>query len=244
MKLSRRAAAAWRHLTWKHWAWATGIAAVVSLSVPFQYLDVNSYWAVRRVMLYTPWVIAFGYCFVFAIGWVEADAGPSGPSIARYFGAALLTGVFCIATAWTLAPFVEIPPKRITENGVDSAPANVDRDTNRRFIVALSPGLDAAFHGCLATLIYARLRKSRLAALALGEAELGRLKANRNLLAAKLEAANAAVDPAYVIDRLEAIGRGYEVDPAVADSQLDELILFLRGAIPRLRSDPAAQIEA
>jgi LytS/YehU family sensor histidine kinase len=104
-------------------------------------------------------------------------------------------------------------------------------------MVAITLGLDAAFHGSLAMLIYARLRNSRRAALALAEAELGRSEAHRKLLASRLDAARAEVDPAYVIDRLEAIAREYEVDGAAADARLDQLIAFLRSAIPRLRSE-------
>jgi hypothetical protein len=42
-----------------------------------------------------------------------------------------------------------------------------------------------------------------------------------------------------VIDRLETIGKLYEENPDSADAQLDELIAFLRDAIPRLRSEAA-----
>jgi hypothetical protein len=59
MNTGHRIAQAWRVLTWKHWAWATGLAIVVSLSMPLQNLDVNSYWAVQRVMYHTPWFILF-----------------------------------------------------------------------------------------------------------------------------------------------------------------------------------------
>jgi LytS/YehU family sensor histidine kinase len=57
------------------------------------------------------------------------------------------------------------------------------------------------------------------------------------LLAAQLVAANAQVDPAFVMTTLETIERTYEKDPVRADAQLDEFILYLRDAIPRLRND-------
>ena len=45
-----------------------------------------------------------------------------------------------------------------------------------------------------------------------------------------------------MIQTLERIERTYEEDPAAADARLDELIAFLRDAIPRLRSDAIASV--
>jgi hypothetical protein len=228
-------------LTGKHWAWATVIAILVSLSLPIQNFDVNLYWATRRVVFHTPWFILFGYFFLVAIAFVESGDRRAAQSMSRYVLAALMAGLICIGTAWTLAPFMQMPQQRITEGKLSALPRQINRDANDRFNAASTLGLDAAFHGCLATLIYARLRNSRRAALSLSEAELGRSEASRRLLASKLDAAHAEVDPARVIDRLESIGRTYEKDPDAADAQLDELIAFLRDAIPRLRADEKRQ---
>jgi LytS/YehU family sensor histidine kinase len=97
-------------------------------------------------------------------------------------------------------------------------------------------GFDGVVHGWLATFIYVGLRNSRRAARALAGAEIARSEANRALIAAQLEAAHAEVDPAVVFRALEDVERAYEEDPARADALLDELIAFLRDAIPRLRS--------
>jgi LytS/YehU family sensor histidine kinase len=105
----------------------------------------------------------------------------------------------------------------------------------------LSVGLtDGVLHGWLATFIYVRLRNARLAARALADAQIRRSEANRRLVAARLQSTHVQVDPTYVIDRLDAIARLYELDSSAADAQLDELISFLRGAIPRLRHDAIA----
>jgi hypothetical protein len=240
VSLTDRVARARAVLTWKHWAWTTGIAIFVSLSLPVQNFDVNLYWATRRMMFHTPWFILFGYVFLVAIAFVESGDRRAAPSMSRYVLAALTAGLICIGTAWTLAPFMQMPQQRITEGKVSVLPRQINHETNDRFHAASTLGLDAAFHGCLATLIYARLRNSRRAALSLTEAELGRSEAHRRLLASKLDAAHAEVDPARVIDRLESIGRTYETDPDAADAQLDELISFLRDAIPRLRREEVA----
>ena len=94
-------------------------------------------------------------------------------------------------------------------------------------------------YGWIATFIYVRLRKSRLAARALADAEVERSKAQAELLAAQLVAAHAQVDPAFVLQALEKVERAYEEDPGRADALLDEFIAFLRDAIPRLRAEEA-----
>jgi len=96
-------------------------------------------------------------------------------------------------------------------------------------------------HGWIATFIYVRLRKSRRAARVLADAEIERAEAQRSLIAAQLMAAHAQVDPAFVLQALADIERTYESNPARADVLLDEFIVFLRDAIPRLRADEGAQ---
>jgi len=93
--------------------------------------------------------------------------------------------------------------------------------------------------GTLATLVYAWIRQTRLAEGALREAEVARTDSQRRLLAARLEAAQAQIDPSVVLDRLTEIEVAYETDRTAADAMLDELIAFLRAAIPKLRSTEA-----
>jgi hypothetical protein len=93
-----------------------------------------------------------------------------------------------------------------------------------------------ALHGWLATFIYVRLRNARLGARALADAQIRRSEANRGAFAAQLESTHARVDPDDVLVTLESIQRAYETNAAAADARMDELIAFLRGAIPRPRS--------
>jgi LytS/YehU family sensor histidine kinase len=73
----------------------------------------------------------------------------------------------------------------------------------------------------------------------LADAEVGRSEAQASLIAAQLVAAHAQVDPAFVLKRLEDIEQSYAANPEAADAELDELIVFLRDAIPRLRTEDA-----
>jgi hypothetical protein len=110
-----------------------------------------------------------------------------------------------------------------------------------RAATAVLMGLDGVVYGCLGTFFYAGLRRARRAARVLADAEVARSEAQRAVVAAQLLAARALVDPEFVMRRLDTIEGIYGHDPAAADQQLDELIAFLRGAIPRLRSDRSPQ---
>jgi hypothetical protein len=243
MSFVRRLSRAWRILTWRHWAWATGLALAVSFSMPLQGLDRNSYWMAQQALLHPPWFILFSYVFIAAIVWVESGEGPEALSTSRYVAATALAGIACIVVAALLAEFIPRAPFNIIEGVIVPLPPRVDPAWGARLHAAIL-GFDVAFHGCLATLIYVHLRKSRRAARALAQAELDRSEASRSLMAWELEAARSEIDPEAMISRLEGIERHYDLNPAEADARLDELIAFLRGAIPRLRSVQVALLAA
>ena len=60
--------------------------------------------------------------------------------------------------------------------------------------------------------------------------------ARRRLVEAQLQAMQARVDPQMFFDVLDSVQRLYATDAARAEALLDELIVFLRAALPRLRS--------
>jgi hypothetical protein len=224
-------------LTWKHWAWATAVGLLVAASVPFQNFDVNSHWALWRILYEAPWFILFGYVFVIAIAIAEATAPGLRPTVARYAVAAIAAGLVCIAMSGVFVDFVQRAPGRIVEGRDDLPPTNINRENNRRYMVMVGLGREGALHGCLAMFIYVWLRNARLAARAHSEAEIERSEAQRRLIAAQLVAAQAQIDPLFVLKALDDIEQAYEADAARANLMLDEFIAFLRDAIPRLRAD-------
>jgi hypothetical protein len=192
---------------------------------------------VERLLLHTPWLLLFGYIFIVAIAWVESGSGAPSFPVSRYVRAIAAASALCLALAWVCAPVIAMPPHFVVDGRM--RPHGVEASTplwNRLNAAYLA--VQAGFDAMLATMIYVRLRNSRLAARALAEAEYGRSEASRNLLASSLEAAQAEIDPALVIQALEAIEREYDADPAAAEARLDELTAFLRAAIPLLRSTP------
>lgn len=60
--------------------------------------------------------------------------------------------------------------------------------------------------------------------------------ARRRLVEAQLQAMQARVDPQMFFDVLDGVQRLYATDAPRAEALLDELIVFLRAALPRLRS--------
>jgi hypothetical protein len=232
---------AWRILTWKHWAWATAVPVLISIALPLSNFDTNWYWAPVRVLFHTPLFLVFSYAFLFAIALAEASVFPkSEPSAWRYVGTLAAASVICVGALGAFPELVRTAPKQVVAGQLITKKANATPEAQakaRRLAAMLGLGANALIYGWLATFIYVRLRKARQAARVLAQAEIERSEAQRNLLAAQLVAAHAQVDPAFVLNALEKVERAYETDPARADILLDEFIVFLRDAIPRLRGE-------
>jgi len=238
----RRVARAWAVLTWRHWAWATALGVLGSITIAVSHFDAYAHWLLQAVLLRMPWFVLCAYLFLLAIAWVDSGNGDSAPGLSRYACAALGVAVICVSLAASLALYIPWPPRNVEEGRVIAAPKDIPREVRRRLVMATGPGRDAAVFGFLATIIYARLRNARRLALNLSQAELGRSEARRALLAARLAATRAVIDPREVIERLDAIAQMYEEDSFVADRQLDELIAMLRDAIPRVREENAPSL--
>ena len=233
-RVPRRLARAFAVLTWRHWAWAAALGAILGVMAPFMYFGSSMGWILDRMVFHTPWYLLFAFVFLLAIAWVDSKGGDSAPALWRYAAAAIGAGTLCVLTAASFSSLVVFSPLPQKEGYFHYGQPPAAREVRRRVRAATNPGLDSALYGFLATMIYARLRNARRMALSLSQAELARSEASRALLSTKLAAARATVDPGQVIEQLGAIARMYESDPASADAQLDRLIAFLRDAIPRL----------
>ena len=73
------------------------------------------------------------------------------------------------------------------------------------------------------------------AARRVATAQQAQREARRGLAEAGLKAMQARIDPQLLFDMLEAVRRAYETDPARAEDLLDQLVAFLRAALPRLQ---------
>ena len=90
----------------------------------------------------------------------------------------------------------------------------------------------------MALIFFSHLQHSRVheqAAKRLAAAKLAQREARRRLPQANLQAVQARIDPQLLFDMLDAVRRAYESDPARAEQLLDQLVAFLRAALPRLQ---------
>jgi hypothetical protein len=219
---------------------------LVSVLLPLQDFDTNRYWAPWRVLFHTPWLLFFSYTFLAAIALVEASVPDTAvPSAWRYVAGLIVASAICIAALGALPELVRAAPRQVVAGQSvfkKTNPAPEAQARAHRLSAMLGLGVLAIMHGWLATFIYVRLRNSRRATRALADAEIDRAEAQRSLLAAQLVAVQARIDPAFVLQTLEHVGRTYAVDPTRADILLDEFIAFLRDAIPRVRADEGAEL--
>ena len=90
----------------------------------------------------------------------------------------------------------------------------------------------------MALLFFTHLQHSRAhadAAERLDAAKVEQREARRRLAYGQLKAVQARIDPQFLFDMLDAVRRAYESDPERAERLLDELVAFLRAALPRLQ---------
>jgi hypothetical protein len=91
------------------------------------------------------------------------------------------------------------------------------------------------FWGSVGAILHASNLRQKRSALALRLGELARLRSERSLAQAHLDALHAQIEPEFVLSTLGVVERLYEQDPVAADRVLDALIQFLREATPLLR---------
>ena len=91
----------------------------------------------------------------------------------------------------------------------------------------------------MALLYFAHLRSSRAhqrAVARLAAAQTAQRNARRRIVQLRLQEVQARIDPGVLFEMLEVVRSLYRDDPARAETFLDELIAFLRAALPRLRA--------
>jgi hypothetical protein len=91
--------------------------------------------------------------------------------------------------------------------------------------------------GGLVVFVYVRLRRARDRQVAFERAEIDRAVTGRAVLRAQLAAMQAQVEPKLLFNTLSQIEALYKRDVAGADRMLDDLIAYLRAALPQLRCE-------
>jgi len=99
----------------------------------------------------------------------------------------------------------------------------------------LSFFFNALVYSALACFVYVNQRTARMAADRMRAAELARTLSRRRTLESRLQAMQARVEPQFLFNTLAQVRELYERDAVVAGRVLDDLISYLRAALPHLR---------
>lgn len=89
--------------------------------------------------------------------------------------------------------------------------------------------------GSAAVFVYAGRRAALRAKARLRAAELDRIRRSKLALESRLQAMQARVEPQFLFNTLLQIERLYQFDPELAAHMLDDLIAYLRAAMPLMR---------
>jgi histidine kinase len=95
--------------------------------------------------------------------------------------------------------------------------------------------IEAILIGSLATYLYADRRETQKMAQRLHDASLRRAAQAKAMLESELQAMQARVEPRFLFNTLAKVQELYERDATPADRMLDDLIVYLRAAMPKLR---------
>jgi hypothetical protein len=89
--------------------------------------------------------------------------------------------------------------------------------------------------GGLATFVYVDRKRALTTSARLAAAELARTKRLRQVLETQLQAMQARVEPRFLFNTLAHVRQLYDVDSSRAEIMLEELIAYLRAAMPHIR---------
>ena len=89
--------------------------------------------------------------------------------------------------------------------------------------------------GGTATFVYTHRRRARLARARMDAAELDRAHTAKRTLESRLQAMQARVEPQFLFNTLAQVRDLYRASAARGERMLDELIAYLRAAVPKMR---------
>lgn len=217
-----------RAITWQHVGWTAllGLLTAVIFMTISHAIGVflfNS-WAGRLRMFGTELVIFEGSAFIFLAFILVADQTVRhGTARVRSYAIAVLAASVVFATFDTSYRYFLTDFFRTAQPWWK--PVHV-----------VSTFMWATVLGGFATFVYADLKRNRESAARLQAATLRRARAARDVLQTRLQAMQARVEPQFLFDTLDRIGEIYERDAAKGQQTIDDLIVYLRTAMPQMDS--------
>jgi hypothetical protein len=108
-------------------------------------------------------------------------------------------------------------------------------NTSHRIAYHLTIAIACSLVAGLATFVWVSRRNALAARQRQQDAERARAQARRRTLESELQALQARVEPMFLFDTLERIRAAYRLDAAVGNAMMEDLIVYLRAALPHLR---------
>jgi hypothetical protein len=222
--------AAWRRIGWREIAWTAllGLAAVAFytlVDMPSEVIHEPP--GPKMVLYFQRTIYSYGIiAFSLLLALVLADdAVDRGAPRVRTYAVAIVAGcVAGIVIVHALGPFVFSTPFWQRPNALWRFGRSVLQSGARCLPIALGAGF-----------LYAEMRRVRRTQALLREAEVARAQRARTAFEARLSAMQARVEPQFLFDTLGRVRDLYDADPIRADAMLDDLIAYLRAAMPRMR---------
>ena len=149
---------------------------------------------------------------------------PRGPS---YAVAIVVGAVIGAVLGWELRHALGLP---FRPNGDDS-----EFNPLQPMLHRLDVALIGILVGGLTTFVHVNRRTALAARRRQHESEQARARARRHTLESELQALQARVEPMFLFGTLARIRRLYRSDVAAAGAMLEDLIAYLRAALPQLR---------
>ena len=225
-----------RTIPLRQWGWATCIAVVFLVAYVMGILkDVLAIgaeptsmhgWRAPEITTTVVTGILASYFFLFAIRFAEFRMPGGRVAWRRYAVAAAVAIVASVALETTL---IALLPSERGWNFVPDLAAMIPKVTWSAANWLLSGGLAVA--------VYVRFQSARRIRQALEAAEIERAVSSRELVATRLAAMQARIEPQFLLSTLTHIEALCDRDAESGDGMLESLIAYLRAALPQLRGD-------
>jgi hypothetical protein len=228
---------AWRRLGWREWVAALAAGLVIGLGQTLVELATvagdepdASPWAllVFAAVKLMPMYVAAAALLLLGLAVLERRERGT-PALASH--AALIVLVAIVAGA--LGHFTHpLAMRALLALGMSHPFSALEFTWSSALLFSLLRSMSLLIVLSLATLVYVYLSNSRRTARRLAAAQVRHSEAERRLLAEQLTGTQALVEPEFLFDTLKLTEELFERDAAKAQRLLDELIIYLRGALP------------
>ena len=141
-----------------------------------------------------------------------------------YTWAVVIGSASAAVVQWQLANWLDL-----------RVPFEVPGSRNKALLEIARVFFEYLIWGSIVVFIYASRRDALLARARMNRAQLQRANAQRRALESRLQALQARVEPQFLFNTLGQVHALYDVDPFKAGRALDDLIVYLRAALPHLR---------